>query len=54
MPERVLGLAEGPRALGHYPREGVARLVQMNLADPRLPGAGLRGMNFLICWERQT
>jgi hypothetical protein len=27
MPERVLGLAEGPRAPGHHPREGVARLV---------------------------
>jgi len=42
MPERVLGLAEGPRALGHHPREGVARLVQMNLADPRLPGVALQ------------
>ena len=35
MPERVLGFTEGPRALGHHPREGMARLVQMNLADPR-------------------
>ena len=42
MPERVLGLAEGPRAPGHHPREGVARLAQMNLADPRLPGVALQ------------
>jgi hypothetical protein len=42
MPKRVLGLAEGPRALGHNPREGVARLVQMDLADPRLPGVALQ------------
>jgi hypothetical protein len=35
MPERVLGLAEGPRALGHHPRESVARLVKMNLAVNR-------------------
>ena len=42
MPERVLGLAERPRALGHHPREGVARLVQVNLADPRLPGVALQ------------
>jgi hypothetical protein len=34
MPERVLNLAEGPRASGHHPREGVTRLVQVNLADP--------------------
>ena len=34
MPERVLSLAEGPRALGHHPSEDVARLAQMNLADP--------------------
>src|SRR5262245_41260715 len=42
MPERVLGLAEGPRAPGHHPREGVSRLVQMNPADPRLPGVALQ------------
>jgi hypothetical protein len=42
MPERVLGLTEGPRALGHHPRESVARLAQVNLADPRLPGAALQ------------
>jgi hypothetical protein len=41
MPERVLGLTERPRSLGHHPREGVAHLVQMNLADPRLPRVAL-------------
>ena len=42
MPERVLGLAEGPRAPGHHPRESVTRMVQMNLADPRLPRVALQ------------
>jgi hypothetical protein len=42
MSERVLGLTEGPRAPGHHPRECVAHLAQMNLADPRLPGVTLQ------------
>jgi hypothetical protein len=39
--ERVLRLGEAPRTLRHQTREGVARLVEVNLPDPGLAGVTL-------------
>lgn len=42
VPQSVLCLDDAPRLLGNYPREGVARLVDVNLLDARLARVALQ------------